>query len=196
MNVLLLVRRLHLYLGLVLLPWFLMFGASSLWLNHPAWRPPETALWRTVTERDYVIDVPASGDLRPSAAKIITDMGFDTRAGFGVFRNNPQRLTVNIANFVHPVRISYFMDRRHVQVEQRAFAWVATLTSMHTHDGYYLRATGQTIWGATVDLFCVVVIFWVASGLYMWWALPGSRTWGWIRLAASACAFGWLMDSL
>lgn len=196
MNVLLITRRVHLYLGLFLLPWFLMFGASSLWLNHPAWRPAEAALWHTVAERDYTIDVPAAGDLRPAAAKIITDLGYDTRAGFGVFRNNQRRLTVNIPNFIHPIRISYFADRQHVQVEERAFAWVATLTSMHTHDGYYLRAPGQTMWGATVDLFCVALVFWIASGLYMWWALPGSRGWGWVTLTASVASFGWLMARL
>jgi hypothetical protein len=195
-RVLLIVRRAHLYLGLFLLPWFLMFGVSSLWLNHPAWRPAETALWKTVSERDYVIDVPATGDLRPSAAKMLSDLGYDTQTGFGVFRNAQRRVMVNIPNFRHPIRLTYFIDRQHVVVEERAFAWVATLTSMHTHDGYYLRAPGQTMWGVTIDLFCVALVFWIASGLYMWWALPGSRNWGWVTLVASVVSFVWMMAKL
>ena len=33
------------------------------------------------------------------------------------------------------------------------------------------------------------MIVWIASGLYMWWGLPGQRRWGWLAIAAGTVTF-------
>jgi hypothetical protein len=32
-------------------------------------------------------------------------------------------------------------------------------------------------------------VVWIASGLYMWWGLPGSRRFGWLTIAAGTISF-------
>lgn len=196
----LLVRRLHLYFGAFLLPWFVMFGISSFVINHPAWfqagEGGAAPLWTTLQERPYDRAVPFGVDLRSVGAAIAADLGYSTDHGFGVGRPNPNRINVNLPSFSRPVRISYFVNEHRVLAEQRAFAWAPALSNMHTHDGYYLHAPWQTAWAVVVDILCVLLVFWVASGLYMWWGLPASRAWGWLAIAAGFASFGALMLAL
>ena len=44
----------------------------------------------------------------------------------------------------------------------------------------------QRSWSVVVDIVCVSMIVWIASGLYMWWELPGQRRWGWLAIARAA----------
>jgi hypothetical protein len=55
------VRRAHLYLGLFLLPWVIMFGVSSLPLNHNT--SPTPATWTLVAEHRFDAEVPAAGEI-------------------------------------------------------------------------------------------------------------------------------------
>jgi hypothetical protein len=197
MNVRLIVRRLHLYLGLFLLSWVVMFGASSLLLNHTTWlQDADGQQWAVVETRDYTIDVPQAGDLRPTARRIIADLGYDATRGFGVYRQNATRLMVNLPSFRHPIRMAYVLPEHRVVVERRVFAVGAWLRSMHTHDGYYLDSPWQTVYGITVDVVCVTIVFWIFSGLYLWWMLPGSRHWGWVTIVTSLAAFAWMVMRL
>ena len=40
-----------------------------------------------------------------------------------------------------------------------------------------------------IDLVCLAFLIWVASGLYMWWSLPGLRRWGWVAVLAGLASF-------
>jgi hypothetical protein len=177
-----------------------MFGVSSYVLNHPtafgAGEGGAAAAWTTVTERQYDVDVPSNVDLRTFGARMLSDVEVTAPAGFGVGRPNPRRINVNVANFLHPVRVSYLIDEHRLLVERRTFVLAQTLTNMHTHDGYYLRNARQTVWAVVVDFLCVVIVFWIASGIYMWWLLPASRRLGWLAIAAGVSSFTALMFTL
>ena len=45
------VRRTHMYTGLVLLPWVLMFGASGVLFNHPTWLSPSDVVYQESGEK-------------------------------------------------------------------------------------------------------------------------------------------------
>ena len=63
-------RRVHLYLGLALLPWFLMYGVSSVVFAHTSFFERRDAagglpLWTLRLERSLDVDVPDDpGQLR------------------------------------------------------------------------------------------------------------------------------------
>ena len=46
-----------------------------------------------------------------------------------------------------------------------------------------------TSWSVVVNLVCLALIVWIASGLYMWWHLPGQQRWGAIAIAAGTATF-------
>ena len=191
MSFLLLVRRLHLYLGLALLPWVAMFGLSSYPFNHPA---PVQPKWTVRFDRPYTLDVAPGTDLRTIGARIHSDAGFS--GGFYVNQPNPQRINLTHTDFMHPTRITYFVDQNRLLAEDREFVWRQFLTSMHAHNGYELDGAWNTAWAVIIDLTCLALIVWMASGYVMWWLLPGSRGWGWVAIAAGVMTFGWLVVRL
>jgi hypothetical protein len=185
MSFLLIVRRTHLYLGLFMLPWVVLFGITSYPFSHPAQVQPT---WSVQQDRTYAIDVPAGADLRAIGARIHEDAGFS--GGFYVNRPNAQRINVHHPDFFHPTRITYFVDQRRLLAEQREFNWRQALTSMHAHAGYELGGVWNIVWAVAVDILCAALVLWIGTGIVMWWMLPGSRSWGWAAIAAGVACFG------
>jgi hypothetical protein len=191
MTFLLFVRRLHLYLGLFLLPWVVLFGLSSFPFNHPV---PVQPRWSVRVDRASAINVPEGADLRTLGARIMADAGLT--GGFYVNRPNPQRITVNHPNFFHPTRVTYFIDQKKLLAEDREFIWRQFLTSMHAHAGYEMQTFWDTVWAVMVDLASIGLMLWILSGLIMWWMLPGSRGWGWVAIAGGLACFMLIVASL
>ena len=73
-----------------------------------------------------------------------------------------------------------------------------SLTGMHTRGGYNLGGFWDAIWAALVDIFSVALLLWMASGLIMWWKLPGTglRAWGWLALISGAISFAVIIATL
>ena len=191
MSVLLFVRRLHLYLGLFLLPWVVLFGVTSYPFSHPA---PVQPKWTVQQDRAYSLDVPAGADLRTIGARIHTDAGFG--GGFYVNQPSPQRINVHHPDFFHPTRITYFVQERRLLAEQREFVWRQVLTSMHAHAGYELGGLWNIVWAVVIDVLCLALVLWIGTGVIMWWLLPGSRGWGWLAIAAGVVCFAVIVARL
>jgi hypothetical protein len=67
---------------------------------------------------------------------------------------------------------------------------------MHTRNGYNQPLFLTKLWAFTVDLTCVTMIVWVASGICMWWGLAKVRVWGAIALVGGAASFLFLAWAL
>jgi hypothetical protein len=68
-------------------------------------------------------------------------------------------------------------------------------TGLHLSFTYPSRLDTRWFWAVAIDLLCVAMVFWGASGLLMWWQLKKLRGWGAATLAlslavASAMAIG------
>ena len=58
-------------------------------------------------------------------------------------------------------------------------------------------AYGSTrIWAVLVDLVVVGMLFWVASGLWMWWEIKPARGWGAACALTGFGVFGILLATL
>ena len=60
---------------------------------------------------------------------------------------------------------------------------------MHARGGFDHEGALALSWSVVVDLVVVAMIVWIASGLYMWWELPGQRRWGWLAIVAGSVSF-------
>jgi hypothetical protein len=197
MSFLLFVRRTHLYLGLFLLPWVIMFGVSSIPLNHAGYNGQPT--WTAIGGGPFSADPPASpapDGLRPLGAQMMNAAGIN--GGFYVYRANPQQINVNHPNFLHPIRITYYIDRKRFLTERRGFSFRQLLPAMHTRGGYNLGGFWDSVWAVFVDLVSVALVLWIASGLIMWWKLPGTgpRRWGWLAIAGGIVSFALIIAKL
>ena len=75
-------RRVHLYLGMFLLPWVLMYALSSLVFSHlqaiSAWDGRGRTTFEIEWEKDLDLAVPENADLREFGPRILKEVGIDT----------------------------------------------------------------------------------------------------------------------
>ena len=187
-------RRLHLYLGLALLPWFLMYSISSLPFAHNQFFEQRDAakglpLWTLRAERPFDEPVPDSAaGLRALGATLLKEAGIDGTS-FGAYRQSPTQINVYSYSFWKSTQLKYFVDQKKVTVEDRRFRWDHFLTGMHARGGFEQDGLLQHSWSVVVDIVSAAMILWVASGLYMWWELPGQRRWGSLAILAGTASF-------
>ena len=190
-------RRTHLYLGLALLPWFLMYGLSSIPFAHTAFferRDAAKDLPMWTLRATHTVDLPVSEDpreLRALGAALLRQAGVSA-GSFGVYRQSPTQLNVYAYSFRHSTQLKYFTDQQRMTVEDRRFRWDQFLTGMHGRGGFEHEGLLDRSWSVIVDLVCAAILLWIATGLYMWWGLPASRAWGWVTIAAGATTFVFL----
>ena len=192
-------RRLHLYLGLTLAPWFLMYGISSIPFAHNEYfeardKAKGLPAWTTRLDQKYSIDVPAEGELRPVGARIMSDLGL--QGAFGAYRQGPNQVNVYVYSFRHATQVKYFIAEQRITVEDRRFRFDHFLTGMHARGGFEQDSVLDTLWGVTVDLVCLGMLMWILTGLYMWWSLPALRRWGWVALLGGIGSYALFMAKL
>lgn len=187
-------RRLHLYLGLALLPWFLMYGVSSLPFAHNQFfndldAAKNVPLWTVRSEHPFDKPVPEEQEaLREFGREVLRAAGIETRT-FYAYRQSPNVLNVGANSFLHATRILYTIDQKKLTVEDRRFRFDQFLTGMHARGGFEQDGALSDSWGIVVDIVCAGMVVWIASGLYMWWGLSGHRRWGWLAILAGAGSF-------
>jgi hypothetical protein len=190
-------RRLHLYLGLALLPWFALYGVSSIPFSHGAYfeeRDKAKGLpnWTTRFERAYSVPVPEGTDLRRLGARILKDSGV-AGGSWGVYRQGPNRIDVYVHRPFESVQIRYLTAERKLVALDKRFRWDHFLTGMHAKGGFEQESLLEDSWGVLVDLVCIAILVWIASGIVMWWQMPRLRGWGWLALAGGCVSFAFFV---
>jgi hypothetical protein len=183
------VRRVHLYLGMFLLPWVFMYGLSSVPFNHSPWFQsrygPEQ--WIARIDRPYHHPIPPEAEWKAFGGRILQDLGL--KGDYGVYRANDKQFNVYLFNFWSATRITYFIDQQRILAEDRKFRWDHFLTALHARGGFEQESIRHTAWGVTVDIVCVGIVLWIATGIYMWWLIPQCRWWGIAAIGGGAAAF-------
>jgi hypothetical protein len=191
-NVNLYMRRIHLYLSMALIPWFLMYGISSFVFNH---KPYINSLYgsgqpeRSVRfDVEYSHDFPADMELRDIGHEIINshDLPFQT---FSVSRPRANQIIVYMRNFWSSARVTYFIDEHRLLAEDTGFRVDTFLTGMHARGGYHQDTFLNDMWALMVDVFCLSMLVWIITGMYMWWMLKGVRMWGAVAVVGGIVTF-------
>lgn len=186
-------KRLHLYLGLFLLVFFLRMGVTTIFLvHHFNFKEiyKDTPQWVVRSEQPYKLDVPDDADLRWLAAKVIKDAGIEKRP-FGVSRQGKgkQKLNIVVADFWSTTRLTYFIDKQQLRIEDKSFRLDHFFHRFHLLHGYVQESFLSDLWAFLLDLLCVSIIFWTISGIYMWWKLGTARLWGSVALLGGFTCF-------
>jgi hypothetical protein len=187
-------RRLHLYLGMALLPWFFMYGISSIPFAHtPFFNQLDAAkglpMWTMRAGRTIDLPVPEdTAGLRTLGAALLREAGIEGTS-FGTYRQSPTQINVYSYSFWNSTQLKYYTDTRKLTVEDRRFRWDQFLTGMHARGGFEQEGLIDRSWSVVVDLVSLSMIVWIASGLYMWWELPGQRRWGWLAIVGGTTSF-------
>lgn len=196
----LLFRRVHLYLGMLLLPWVTMYAVSTYFFNHAGasrhgHAPGGDDAWRPLWEKPHALELPAGQEgLRSTAGKVLADHGL-LQGRYGVQRQG-QRLNINLPSFLKPKRLVYDADKQTLRAEERRFSFREALQRMHVRIGYGQFGFLNNLWAFMVDLFSVTTLVWIATGLYLWWKLPSTRAWGFAAIGAGVVCIGVLLATL
>jgi len=187
-------RRVHLYLGLALLPWFFMYGISSVPFAHtPFFERRDAArglpMWTLRSEHSVDAPIPEDPAALRGFGRTLLQQASVEASTFGVYRQTPTQVNVYVYSFWNSTQLKYFADQKRLTVEDRRFRWDQFLTGMHGRGGFEQEGLLDRSWSVIVDLVCLAIALWIASGLYMWWGLPATRRWGWLAIGAGALSF-------
>jgi hypothetical protein len=187
-------RRIHLYLGLALLPWLFMYAISSVPFAHSQFFERRDAatkrpLWMLRSEHTVDLPIPEHPEgLRAFGAVLLERAGIPNTT-FGAYRQTSSQVNVYAYSFFKSTQLKYFADRKRLTVEDRRFRWDHFLTGMHARGGFEQDGILVRSWSVVVDLVCLAIVVWIATGLYMWWHVPGTRRWGLAAICAGTVSF-------
>lgn len=184
-------RRTHLYLGIMLAPWFLLYAASSIFLNHGGWfqqarsqEPP----WTRVFERDYRLPpFNDDSDQWVLAEKVLKDFGMEGR--YRAYFDDDDNLVALRNHFFTTTRLTYYPAKGRIVAEEKRLRFDQFLTSTHFRAGWAYPYFLEMLWAVFVDAVALATLVWIASGLYIWVKLKRLRLWGWVALAGGCASF-------
>jgi hypothetical protein len=181
-------RRTHLYLGLFLMPWLLMYGVSSFIIIHQSWFGADNERERELLyEKEYHRPVNTEGDLKQTAQEILKDCNLE--GAFWVDKSKADTLHIDRFSFRDSISLTYSLREQKLKVERQRMKLPQVVVRMHFRGGYRQPVFWDKCWGMLVDIACIGIIIWIASGLVMWWRLPGLRGWGAIAVGGGFLCF-------
>ena len=194
----LIVRRTHMYLALFLFPWMLMYALSTAAMNHRAFFIERYGAGPIPYERErqFVHDgvFPENADPRTISRQILSAAGLD--GSHAVARRKDGALVITRHDLLTPRRVTYVPADRTVLIEKLPHRSNALLERFHRRRGYATGYARDTAWAVSVDLVIVAMVFWVLSGLWMWWEMKITRRLGAAALAAGVGVFAFYLLAL
>ena len=194
-------RRTQLYLGLFLTPWVLMYAVSSIPFSHGDYfeQPDKERglpMWTKTFEGSYDLGpIPEAGPLKPLGARVVRDFQMED-SSYGVYRQGPNQLNIYVHTFWKSTQFKYYVEEKRLVGEDRRFRWDHFLTGMHARGGFEDGRFFPVVWAVVIDLVCLAFLIWIASGVYMWWTLPGLRRWGWVAVLGGLGSFALFLSRL
>ena len=175
-----------------------MYAVSTIVMNHRVLfrslygGPPRPM----VVEREQPYDAvfPQGASAKEIGAQILASLDLE-----GTFNANLRArdgaVVINRLDPITPRRITYDPAAKKVVIEQLPWEARAYLERMHRRRGYQYGALEDS-WAFSVDLFIAAVIFWVFSGIWMWWELKTTRRWGALALVGGVALFGFFLVAI
>jgi len=194
-----LIRRVHLYLALFLTPWMIVYALSGLVLNHNetvrSWYGGKFPEFEKIEERPYTTVFSTGATPREIGVQVLADLGL--AGSFNTPPNPPaERLVFNRFASFSAHRVTYFRTENRVVIEKQITPAPVIVNRAHFRSGYEQPYLASKIWAATVDLAVVGMIFWILSGVFMWWEIKPARLWGALCAFAGFGIFGVLLATL
>ena len=189
-----LVRRVHMFTGLFLGPWMLMYAFSTLVMTHResvlSFYPSKTPALVKERELDYTRTFPATATREQIGQQILHDLGLDGTQDVSGGQNG-KPLVVTRQHALTTRRITFDPATSKIVIEREEFRASTFLARMHRRRGYGNPYALEDTWGFTVEMTAVALVFWSLSGIWLWWELKSTSRWGGLSLVA-----GWALFAL
>ena len=189
-------RNLHLYLGLFLSPFVLVFGISTVILNHPSLAP--AAAPKALSE--VIVQVPPGlekleGAERLDALKIVMrQAGVSGEINFVRWVRKENRMIVPVFKPGQEVNLDLDLTTGRLQIERRNTGLRDALVYLHRSPGPHNAAVRGNwfytrLWGWLTDATVYMLLLISVTGVYLWAVLKAERRIGLLLLGAGALSF-------
>lgn len=190
------VRDLHLYGGLFVSPFILIFAASVFFLNHgrigiPSSTSPET--FRDLRLPDGIEQMQGR-EAVDRAREILPQLGLTGEIGFLRVLRKERHLVFPVARPGAEATVDVDIASRSATVSAHRTGWWEALAYLHKSPGpHNVNIRGNWIWtrawGWLADTTVYLTLFLSISGLYLWYAIKAERRIGFWLLGAGATSF-------
>jgi hypothetical protein len=173
------VRSVHLYTGLFLAPWFLVYATSGFCLNHNKWLIERLkiapAKWELVREVTFTPDETFPRTAPEQAAVLLDRVGLPGAHNI-VGNPNAAQMVIMRPNPAGAYRVTWRRPAKLLVVERlRPFSVLRLVHALHLRGGYNQPYFAFVAWAVMVDVVTVSMWMWVLSGFYIWLRRPRRR---------------------
>ncbi len=193
-----LTRDLHLYLGLFISPFVLVFAISVFFLVH-SWIPkfaPETATTRVVSALVLPAELPKlSGRPLIDALKpILEKMNVPGEIGFVRHMVKEETLIIPVLIPGRATTVTISLTNREAMIVTRETGLADALITLHKSPGQHgsvirMNWFFMKVWRWFADATVYLTLFISVSGIYLWYMLRAERRIGFILLIAGTLTF-------
>ncbi|OHB66025.1 MAG: hypothetical protein A2Y77_00310 [Planctomycetes bacterium RBG_13_62_9] len=172
-------RSTHLYTGLFLAPWFLVYATSGFCLNHNKWLIERLkispAKWELVREVPFTPDETFPRTAPERAIAILERVGLPGAHNIVGNPNAPQMVIMRPSG-TGAYRVTWRRAGSLLVVERmQPFSVFRLLHFLHFRFGYTQPYFAHVAWAAIVDVVTISMWVWVLSGFYIWLRRPRTR---------------------
>jgi hypothetical protein len=190
------IRDLHLYFGLFISPFILLFSISVIFLNHAKVNPGAATSIETIRP----IHVPQGIDTAqgPAAIVLAKDILSQTKIegeiGFTRFVRSTNHFVFPVSKPGMEATVDVDTTERVATISRRTTGTLEALAYLHKMPGpHNANIRGNWIWTKVwrpfADATVYLTLFLSISGVYLWYVLKAERKIGVVLLAAGAVSF-------
>lgn len=195
-------RDLHLYFGLFISPFVLLFAASVFYLNHGKLLARDLP-----AETFHAIRIPEGLDRLkgPEAVQrakaVLPQLGVSGEIGFLRYVSSNRHLIFPVSKAGIEATVELELDTGTATVKRRRMSVWESLAYLHKMPGPHNVAVrgnwvGTRIWRWFADTTIYLLLFISLSGVYLWWAIRADRRTGALLVAAGAFTFAGLLYAI
>lgn len=192
-------RDLHLYAGLFISPFVVLFAVSVLLLVHPSGSPPSAPAARAAGPMQN-LEIPRglenlSGRARVDSVRPLLDRaGVQGEIGFIQYIPKQHRLSIPVSVPGRETIVDLNLNSRSATITARDTGVWDALVQLHKSPGPHLAEIRMNwivmrIWRWLADATVYLLLFITASGIYLWTVLRSERRVGILMLMAGAVSF-------
>jgi len=193
-----LIRDLHLYLGLFISPFVLVFAVSVFFLVH-SWRP---GIASATSATRVVSDLPLPGDWQKLSGRPLINAlkptleraGVRGEVGFVQHRVKEEKLIIPVMIPGRETTVSLKIASGEATIVTRETGLADALVTLHKSPGQHgpnirMNWFYMKVWRWMADATVYLILFISVSGIYLWYVLRAERSVGYILLFAGALSF-------
>lgn len=189
-------RDLHLYCGLFISPFVLLFATSVLYLNHaklPTLPPAAPEIFQNVRIPDGIVERQGREAVN-LAREILPQVGVTGEIGFLRVLRKEQRLVFPVSRPGLEATIDVDLSAGSVSVSRRRTGFLESLGYLHKMPGpHNVNVRGNWVWTRAwvwlADATIYLTLFISVSGIYLWFAIKAERKIGLSLLTLGAVVF-------